>query len=99
MHALLTAGQIPRLKSAEILAQLGDRTLTGFQFPRRFSDCAAGALIRMLGLEKDFSVHTGDVEEIDRTIEKLTAWWAKHKDEVDWAALRRKAEEARSPRK
>ena len=54
----------------------------------RHSDAAAQSLIVMLGLSEQFKLE-GKVEDRNRTIGDLRAWWMKNRDSVEWASLRK----------
>lgn len=97
--ALRQAAEFPYPQVAQALAaQLDDKEVWNGNLPTyRLGDAAAKSLAQSAGLLEEWDV-SDPLEKRDRQIAEVKAWWESHKDEVDWAALRGKAKEARDKR-
>jgi len=101
VNAMGSLACFPSPKSAAVLVdQLDDRAKTGFtsDYPRRFCDDGAAALLKMLGLDAKFRLES-DTDKRNQSIDELKTWWTRNRESVDWTSLQAHAREARQPQK
>jgi hypothetical protein len=80
-----------------LLPMLDDRSSTGASsgFDIRWADASAAAIAAMLGLELTPEARDPDAAARDRAVESVRAAVRASLDSIDWAELRRKAQERR----